>query len=160
MLGLRPSGHSGVCSQSPRFYPPRCYQASLALGPRYYLRICHPLLPSRLGFAFAGLWFSTVFRALHPFHGRAGGLPGVRLTPSSYPVHLQCPLAVEIGYRGLPIHVCSPPSGHPYRWFAVRYVHEFCLMLPSDGPFLAPPLPCWRYFRPIAVFSFHFPFGV
>jgi len=48
------------------------------------------------------------------------------------------------GYRDLLYHACSPPSTHPYSRFAIRYVHEFCLMLPSDPPSLEMPLPCWR----------------
>lgn len=74
----------------------------------------------------------------------AVGLPGVRHVTSSYPVRLQLPLVSPIGYRGSLTRACSPPSGHPSSRFAVRYVHEFCLMLPPDGPSLEPPLPCWR----------------
>jgi hypothetical protein len=33
---------------------------------------------------------------------------------------------LPIGYRDSLFHVCSPPSTHPYSWFAVRYVHGFC----------------------------------
>jgi hypothetical protein len=29
-----------------------------------------------------------------------------------------------------------------YSWFAVRRTHGFCLILPSDTPFLEMPLPC------------------
>src|ERR671916_2670229 len=72
---------------------------------------------------------------------RAGGLPGVRHTPSPYPVPLQCTAATTVGYRGSLSHVCSPPSAHPSSGFAVRYVHGFCLRLLSVTPFLDMPLP-------------------
>jgi hypothetical protein len=51
------------------------------------------------------------------------------------------PAATTVGYRGSLSHACSPPSGHPASGFAVRYVHGFCLRLPSDTPFLDMPLP-------------------
>ena len=72
---------------------------------------------------------------------RAGGLPGVRHTASPYPVQLQCTAGTPIGYGALLCHACSSPSIHPSSWFAVRYVHGFCLRLPSDLPFLGMPLP-------------------
>ncbi len=84
-------------------------------------------------------------RFLRRLRRRAGGLPGVRHTTSPYAVPLQCTAATTTGYRGSLCHVCSPPSAHPYSGFAVRYVHGFCLMLPSDTPSLEVPLPCWRF---------------
>ena len=38
------------------------------------------------------------------------------------------------GYQASRYHVCSTSSPTPYSRFAVRYVHGFCLMLPSDTP--------------------------
>jgi hypothetical protein len=38
------------------------------------------------------------------------------------------------GYQVSPSHVGSTSSPTPYSRFAVRYVHGFCLMLPSDTP--------------------------
>lgn len=37
-----------------------------------------------------------------------------------------------------------PRLSRPCSWFAVRYVHGFCLMLPPDSLFPELPLPCWR----------------
>jgi len=48
------------------------------------------------------------------------------------------------GYQVSLYHVCSTSSPQPYSWFAVRYVHGFCLMLPPDPSLLMMPLPCWR----------------
>ncbi len=48
------------------------------------------------------------------------------------------------GYQASPRHAGSTSSPTPSSWFAVRYVHGFCLMLPPDSPFLEMPLPCWR----------------
>ena len=48
-----------------------------------------------------------------------------------------------VGYRDSLSYACSSPSGHPSSRFAVRYVHEFCLMLLPDAPSLRLPLPCW-----------------
>ena len=38
------------------------------------------------------------------------------------------------GYQVSLYHACSTSSPTPYSRFAVRYVHGFCLMLPSDTP--------------------------
>ena len=38
------------------------------------------------------------------------------------------------GYQASLNHACSTSSPTPYSRFAVRYVHGFCLMLPSDTP--------------------------
>ena len=72
------------------------------------------------------------------------GLPGVRHATSSYTVRLQLPSVTTVGYRDSLSYACSSPSGHPSSRFAVRYVHEFCLMLLPDAPSLRLPLPCWR----------------
>jgi len=48
------------------------------------------------------------------------------------------------GYQASPSHAGSTSAPTPSSWFAVRYVHGFCLMLPPDTPFLVVPLPCWR----------------
>ena len=48
------------------------------------------------------------------------------------------------GYQVSLLQACSTSSPTPYSRFAVRYVHGFCLMLPSNTPFLDMPLPCWR----------------
>ena len=71
------------------------------------------------------------------------GLPGVRHATSSYTVRLQLPSVTTVGYRDSLSYACSSPSGHPSSRFAVRYVHEFCLMLLPDAPSLRLPLPCW-----------------
>ena len=71
------------------------------------------------------------------------GLPGVRRATSSYTVRLQLPSVIAVGYRDSLSYACSSPSGHPSSRFAVRYVHEFCLMLLPDAPSLRLPLPCW-----------------
>ena len=44
-----------VPCRSSGFYPPRCYQASPALSPQYFLRICHPLHPAPLRDLLRGL---------------------------------------------------------------------------------------------------------
>ena len=62
------------------------------------------------------------------------GLPGVRHATSSYTVRLQLPSVTTVGYRDSLSYACSSPSGHPSSRFAVRYVHEFCLMLSSGRP--------------------------
>ncbi len=71
------------------------------------------------------------------------GLPGVRHATPSYTVRLQLPSVTTVGYRDSLSYACSSPSGHPSSRFAVRYVHEFCLMLLPDAPSLRLPLPCW-----------------
>ena len=71
------------------------------------------------------------------------GLPGVRHATSSYTVRLQLPSVTTVGYRDSLSYACSSPSGHPSSRFAVRYVHEFCLMLLPDAPSLRLPVPCW-----------------
>ena len=71
------------------------------------------------------------------------GLPGVRHATSSYTVRLQLPSVTTVGYRDSLSYACSSPSGPPSSRFAVRYVHEFCLMLLPDAPSLRLPLPCW-----------------
>jgi len=88
----------------------------------------------------AGSPFASQFSTAHE-RRRAGGLPGVRHTASPYPVQLQCTAGTPIGYWDLLCHACSSPAIHPSSWFAVRYVHGFCLRLPSDIPFLGMPLP-------------------
>ena len=44
---------------------------------------------------------------------------------------------MSVRFSGYPVslyHACSTSSPTPYSRFAVRYVHGFCLMLPSDTP--------------------------
>ena len=54
------------------------------------------------------------------------------------------------GYQTSPIHAGLISSPLPYSWFAVRYVHRFCLMLPSDAPFLETALALLALpFRPV-----------
>ena len=54
------------------------------------------------------------------------------------------------GYQDSPSHDGSASSPLPYSRFAVRYVHRFCLMLPSDAPFLETALALLALpFRPV-----------
>lgn len=45
------------------------------------------------------------------------------------------PASRQVGYsryQALPSHAGSTSLPTPFSWFALRYVHRFCLMLPSD----------------------------
>jgi len=54
------------------------------------------------------------------------------------------------GYQTSLIQAGLVSSPLPYSWFAVRYVHRFCLMLPSDAPFLETALALLALpFRPV-----------
>ena len=78
--------------------------------------------PRRVGF----------LSSLATFDDRTGGLPWVRRTTSPYPVRLH--VSWFSGYQVSLYLACSTSSPTPYSRFAVRYVHRFCLMLPSDTP--------------------------
>ena len=45
------------------------------------------------------------------------------------------------GYQDSLWYACSSSSPQPFSWFAVRYVHGFCLMLPPDIHFWSCPCP-------------------
>jgi len=122
------------------FSPLPCYQASQALSPQYYTQICRPLslsqlrfLPSRVRFIAPSGNDRSQDRRTSP--GKIASPPHI---PSSF-------TSVRFtGYRDSLWYACSSSSPLPFSWFAVRYVHGFCLMLPPDTPSLGMPLPCWR----------------
>jgi len=122
------------------FSPPCCYQPSSALSPQYYTQICHPLPLSRLGSLPTRVRFMVPSRNSQNQNRRTS--PGKIAAPPHIPSNFT---SVRFtGYQGLLWYACSPSSPQPYSWFAVRYVHRFCLMLPPDTPSLVMPLPCWR----------------
>ena len=122
------------------FSPPLCYQASLALSPQYYTQICHPLPLSLLGS------LPSRVRFMAPAGNDRG--QGRRTSPGKIapPPHISSSFTSVrfTGHQDSLTYACSSSSPLPFSWFAVRYVHGFCLMLPSDTPSLDMPLPCWR----------------
>ena len=136
-------------SWSSGFYPQLCYQASLALSLQYSSRICHPLYPPRFGFAFA-VRFYRIVGNIQSQHRRAS--LGKTHQPPCIPSDF-----TEVrftGYQDSPSHDGSASSPLPYSRFAVRYVHRFCLMLPSDAPFLETALALLALpFRPVTAGS-------
>ena len=102
-----------------------------------YPWICHPLILPLNGFWRTGQPVHQIRRASWV---RLHDLPVSR--PASHRFDFP-------GYQASPCHGGSTFSPTPSSRFAVRYVHRFCLMLPSDTPFPAVPLPCWLLpFRP------------
>jgi len=123
------------------FSPPLCYQASQALSPQYCTQICRPLPLSQLGFLPSWVSFMAPSGNHRSQDRRAS--PGKIAPPPHIPSSFT---SVRFtGYQDLLSHACSSSSPLPFSWFAVRYVHGFCLMLPPDTPSLGMPLPCWRY---------------
>jgi hypothetical protein len=142
-----------VPCRSSGFYPPRCYQASSALSPQYFLRICHPLHPAPLRDLLRGsvLWrhSSLQRQCRRASPGKTHRLPVSR--PNFTAVRFT-------GYQGSPSHVGSTSLPLPYSRFAVRYVHRFCLMLPSDIPFLDNALALLALpFRPVTAGVLYLP---
>ena len=122
------------------FSPPLCYQASPALSPQYYTQICRPLPLSRLGFLPSRVRFMALSGNNWSQDRRAS--PGKIAPPPHIPSNFT---SVRFtGYQDSLSHACSSSSPQPSSWFAVRYVHGLCLMLPPDTPSLSMPLPCWR----------------
>ena len=136
------SGYPGIFffPWSSGFYPPRCYQR--LLGPKSSVLSVH--LPSFPTSSLRGLLFDLVSAlSTDTLAQSAGlGLPRVRRMASSYAVQLHIG-SVLPDIRPSSHTPTRPPFPTPYSWFAVRYVHDFCLMLPSDDPSRASPLPCW-----------------
>ena len=115
--------------------PWRDYQASQALSPQYYPQICHPLplsqsgsLPSRVCFMAPPENYRNQNRRTSP--GKTAPPPHI---PSNF-------TSVRFtGYQDSLWYACSSSSPQPSSWFAVRYVHGFCLMLPPDIHFWSCP---------------------
>jgi len=140
-----------LSSRSSGFYPPHCYQASLV--PRVIStprRICLPLTPPRFGFS-CSAWFYSVDRSPQR-QVRRVSLGKTHHLPISRPASHRFDSS---GYQVLLCHACSTFSPTPYSRFAVRYVHGFCLMLPSDPPFLVDALALLALlFRPVTASGF------
>jgi len=142
------SSHSPVtlpnCSPplagSSGFSPPHCYQASQALSPQYYTQICRPLPLSQLGFLPSRVRFMAPSRNNRSQNRRTS--PGKIAPPPHIPSNFTS--VRSTGYQDSLRYACSSSSPQPFSWFAVRYVHGFCLMPPPDTPSLVMPLPCWR----------------
>ena len=115
-------------------------------------------LPPSDPFPFRGSpWRVGFLTSTAALDARSGGLPWVRRM--AWPISRPAPRWFGLPrISGLASHARSTSSPTPFSRFAVRYVHGFCLMLPSDTPFRLMPLPCWRcpsvrlrwvlYFRP------------
>ncbi len=129
-----------LLSGSSGFSPPHCYQASQALSPQYYAQICHPLPLSQSGF------LPSCVRFMAPSGNNRS--QGRRTSPGKIaaPPHIPSSFTSVrfTGYQDSLGYACSSSSPLPFSWFALRYVHGFCLMLPPDTPSLEVPLPCWR----------------
>jgi hypothetical protein len=122
------------------FSPPHCYQASQALSLQSYTQICHPLPLSQSGSLPSRVRFMALPRNSQSQNRRIS--PGKIAAPPHIPSNFT---SVRFaGYQDSLTYACSSSSPPPFSWFAVRYVHGFCLMLPSDTPSLGMPLPCWR----------------
>ena len=127
---LLPSGSSG-------FSPPLCYQASQALSPQYYTQICRPLPLSQLGFLPSQVSFMAPPGNDRDQDRRTS--PGKIAPPPHIPSNFT---SVRFtGYQDSLWYACSSSSPQPFSWFAVRYVHGFCLMLPPDIHFWSCPCP-------------------
>jgi hypothetical protein len=119
------------------FSPPRCYQASLALSPQYSTQICHPLPLTRSGSLPPRARFLTPPGNLRSQDRRTS--PGKTAPPLHIPSSFT---SVRFsGYQDSLSHACSSSSPQPFSWFAVRYVHGFCLMLPPDSHLWGCPCP-------------------
>ena len=117
--------------------PWRDFQASQALSPQYYTQICHPLPLSRLGSLPTRIRFMAPPGNDQSQNRRTS--PGKIATPPHIPSNFTS--VWSTGYQDLLWYACSPSSPQPYSWFAVRYVHGFCLMLPPDTHFWSCPCP-------------------
>ena len=113
-------------------------KASPAPPHQYYVRICHPLIPSHFRISSVGR-FSTASRSSRRQIRRASLGKAYRL-PTSRPAPRRFG---STGYRASSPSALLAPSPTPSSWFAVRYVRGFYLMLPPDIPFRKMPLPCW-----------------
>ncbi len=120
------------------FSPPLCYQASQALSPQYYTQICHPLLPFPLRVSpFSGPFYGLLPETIESQNRRTS--PGKIAPPPHIPSNFT---SVRFtGYQDSLWYACSSSSPQPFSWFAVRYVHGFCLMLPPDTHFWSCPCP-------------------
>ena len=122
------------------FSPPHCRQASQALSPQYYTQICRPLPLSQLGFLPSRVRFMAPSGNNRDHDRRTS--PGKIAPPPHIPSSFTS--VRSTGYQDSLWYACSSSSPLPFSWFAVRYVHGFCLILPPDSPSLGMPLPCWR----------------
>jgi hypothetical protein len=126
---------SPACSSG--FSPPRCYQRFSGPASSVLPRICHPLAPARIGALPYRVGFLTALDSLGRQTSRASR---VRRTP--WPISRPVPRRFRFPQiSGLAFRAGSTASPTPSSRFAVRYVHGFCLMLPSDTPFLV-KCPC------------------
>jgi hypothetical protein len=130
---------SPACSSE--FSPPRCYQRFSGPASSVLPRICHPLAPARIGALPYRVGFLTALDSLGRQTSRASR---VRRTP--WPISRPAPRRFRFPQiSGLAFRAGSTASPTPSNRFAVRYVHGFCLMLPSDTPFLVSALATfWR----------------
>jgi hypothetical protein len=132
LSSLHPSRSSG-------FSPPRCYQASSALSPQYFPRICHPLPPLRLGIS------SAVRRSVvydNPRRqGRRASLGKTHHLPVSRPA--SCQLGSP-DIRPRLVTSARPPRQHHLAGslFATYTGSASCFLQTRRFPVM--PLPCWR----------------